>query len=479
MYKLIDTSTSQGPTGMPPQRKLFRVKSGPYAGRLVILYAKTSSEIVLRWANDAYSDWTSPQTIISDSADYPFSATIDGDGHIYLVYTRQTSLSSIYLKLTFSAGNWVAGTPSTICNIGPCFYPAIARIWSTEMWCAYAYYNSGLGVYSIRAKVSYDQGATWGSGPSDSGEQLSEPDSNMPYVCLTLVGTNLYAVYSQSRSNLYFRHLSGSGGIWDTPVHILTANYIDSNFDCACSPDKKLGIAICPSVSDRIYFREYDGVSLSGLQEAVQFKGRSPQVAYLMGKVHIFFAQSAGGDFWIPAYGYKDGDTFGGGELTKGIGSFEKVFLYSDLAVTHFADRTSESISAASADIYHPHSNAILAAAGDCLYLGRSDKFFCGAIVLSTSGNAGAVVWEYFDGGNWIGFTPQSGAYHFNFSSQLIYFWNDPDSAPVSWQACSVNSEFKYWIRARVVTPFTTPPVGSQILATSKVNHFIKTEEAA
>jgi hypothetical protein len=479
MYKLIDTTTSQCPTGLPPQRKLFRVKSGPYAGRLVMLYAKTASEIILRWANEPYSDWSSPQTIISDSADYPFSAAIDGDGHIYLVYTRQTSLSSIYLKLTFSAGNWVAGTPATVCNIGPCFYPAISRIWSTEMWCAFAFYNAGLGTYSIRAKVSYDQGVTWGSGPSDSGEQLSEPDSNMPYVCLTLIGTNLYAVYSQMRSNLYFRHLSGSGGIWDDPVHILTANYIDSNFDCACSPDKKLGIAICPSTNNKIYFREYDGVNMGGLQEASQFKGRSPQVAYLMGKVHIFFAQSTGSDFWIPAYALKDNDVFSGGELAHGTGLFEKVFLYSSLAATHFADKTNESISAAVADVYHPQSNAILAANGDCLYLGRSDKFFCAAFMLSTIGNAGTVVWEYFDGSNWIGFTPISGAYQFDISNQLIYFWNDPESAPGSWQACLVNSEFMYWIRARVINQFTTPPVGSQILSAAKVNYFLKTEEAA
>jgi hypothetical protein len=34
--------------------------------------------------------------------------------------------------------------------------------------------------------------------------------------------------------------------------------------------------------------------------------------------------------------------------------------------------------------------------------LGNADKFFCAAIVLSTTGSGGSVVWEYFDGGDWM-----------------------------------------------------------------------------
>jgi hypothetical protein len=347
------------------------------------------------------------------------------------------------------------------------------------MWCAYAFYNAGLGDYSIRVKVSYDYGATWGSGPADSGEQLSQPGSDMPYVCLTQVGENLYAIYSQSRSDLYYRHLAGSGGNWDDPVHILSADYIDSNFDCAASPDRKLGIAICPSTNSRVYFREFDGVNLSGLQEAAQHKGKTPQIAYLSGKPHIFYARYGGGDFWIPAYALKDGTSFVGAELIKGIGLFEKVFLYCDSAATKFNDKTAEAGNTASADIYHPQSNALLASGGDCLYLGMANRFFCAAIILSTAGAGGTVVCEYFDGGNWIGFTPASGAYDLNQSSQLVIFWNDLESVPAAWQACLVNSTFMYWIRARVVNSFSTLPVGTQILATSKINHFIKTEEAA
>lgn len=479
MYKFIENVTAQTPTGLAPQRKLFRLKSGPYAGRLVLLYAKSANEIALRWTNDPYGDWTSPQTIISDSSDYPFSAVIDSDGHIYIAYTKQTVLSAVFVKLTFSAGNWVAGTPAIICNSGPCHYLAIARMSANEMWCAYAYYNSGLGVYSIRSKVSYDLGVTWGSGPADSGQQISEQGSDMPYVCLIQVGANLFAVYSQARSNLYFRLRIGPAGDWEDPVHIATADYIDHNFDCGSSPDHKLGIAFCPSLINRIYFREYDGVAMSGLQEAAQYRGRSPQVAYLMNKAHIFFARSVGNDFWIPDCAIKDGANFNNSEMFSGVGQFDKVLLYSESASAHFADKTVEAISECSADIYHPQSYALVSSSGDCLYMGKVDKFFCAAVVLSNAGSGGSVVWEYFDGGDWIGFTPLSGAYQFNQPSQIITFWDDTESVPPSWQACAVNSEYMYWIRARVVNQYSLPPVGSQILATAKLNQFVKTSEAA
>jgi hypothetical protein len=479
MYKLIENVSVQNPTGLPPQRKLFRLKSGPYTGRLVLLYAKSPGEIVLRWTDNPYGNWTTPQTIISDSSDYPFSAVIDSDGHIYIAYTKQTVLSAVYMKLTFSAGNWVAGTPATICNSGPCHYPAIARLSANEMWCAYSYYNSGLGVYSIRSKVSYDLGVTWGSGPADSGQQISEPASDMPYVCLIQVGANLFAVYSQARSNLYFRRRIGPAGDWENAVHIATADYIDYNFDCGSSPDQKLGIAFCPSLTNRIYFREYDGVALSGLQEAARYQGRSPQVAYLVNKVHVFFARSAGGGFWIPACAIKDGADFSVDDISQGVGLFAKVILYDESVPAHFVDKTTEAADESPADVYHPNTYALLSSVGDCLYLGNADKFFCAAIVLSTTGSGGSVVWEYFDGGDWIGFTPVSGAYQFNQINQLVIFWDDTESVPPTWQACAVNSEYMYWVRARTVNQFTRPPVGTQILAAAPVNQFVKASEAA
>jgi stringent starvation protein B len=59
------------------------------------------------------------------------------------------------------------------------------------------------------------------------------------------------------------------------------------------------------------------GVALSGLQEAARYQGRSPQVAYLVNKVHVFFARSAGGGFWIPACAIKDGADFSVDDIAK------------------------------------------------------------------------------------------------------------------------------------------------------------------
>jgi hypothetical protein len=443
-----------------------------------LLYAKTANTIVLSWSDMPYNNWSSPQNIISESADYPFSAAIDGNGHLYIAYTQQTSLNLIYLKLSFGAGVWIIGTPVTICNAGPCYYPAIARKSAVEMWCAYSYYDSGQNAYTVRTKVSYDNGATWGAGPGDTGTQLSESNVAMPYVALVLAGSNLYAVYSQARSNLYYRFQAGSDGSWDDPVLILSADYIDADFDCGVSSDMKLGFAICPSTVNKIYFREYDGVNLGGLQEAAQHKGRTPQISYLSGRAHLFYAKYVGGDFWIPTYAVKEAAAFAGNDLLKGIGLFDKVLVYDDTAMVKYEDKTIESASISSADVYHSSSNALLAAIGDCLYLGMADKFFCCAIILSTAASGGNVVWEYFNGSAWVEFTPESGVCGFDQSSQLVNFWADLDSAPGSWQCCLVNTHFLYWIRARVSNAFTTAPIGSQIMAAARPNHFVKTEEA-
>ena len=108
---------------------------------------------------------------------------------------------------------------------------------------------------------------------------------------------------------------------------------------------------------------------------------------------------------------------------------------------------------------------------GDCLYLGKDEKFFCISIVLSTPGTGGGIAYEYFDGTNWVNFSPHSGNMLFTDTNGQVNLWQDIDSAPQTWQACSVNSVSKYWVRCRVHTDFTVPPVGTQLMASPKSNY--------
>jgi len=478
MHKLLDTSSAAIPTGVSPQRKLFRLKTGPYADRLVCLYNKSSSNLSFTWADPPYNNWIDPVALITDSADYPVGACIDNIGNIYVIYVQQTTMNLIYFKLAFYGGGWNTGSPVTVLNSGLAYYPVIARNNDGYLWCGYAYYDSIKEEFSIRVKSSTDSGQTWGSGPSDIGTILSAESSEMPYICLNIIGNDLYAVYSEARSNLYFRRYESGGSSWSSPIQLLASDYIDSEFDCAVSNDMKLGIAICPSQADRIYFREYDGVSLSGLFEAASAGGRAPQLTYKVNKPYIFFAEDDGNGYFMPRCAYKDTDSFETATLIRGVGFFDSLFLYDNVSQT-YVSKTEEARSLDTADVYHPSTSGLLVSLDDCIYLGMDEKFSCLAAVLSTGGSGGTVVWEYFNGKDWIMFIPNSGGYNFNESNKLVYLWQDLQSAPAEWQISSVNSISKFWIRIRVTDEFTVTPVGTQLLAIPQTNHLALAREGS
>ncbi len=478
MYKLLDTSTAQTPTGLTFQRRLFRVKSGQYAGRLVLLYAASASEIKLRWSDLPYSSWSAGQTIIGDSADSSFSACIDSSGNIHIAYTAQSSLDLIYLRLVFGAGGWTSGSPATICSVGSCYLPSIVRSQSGELWCAYSYYDQSSSTYSIRIKSSADGGGFWTGGAQSPGLALSPDDTAVPYVNLSYLDGILHAIYCQSRSNLYLRKQTGSGGTFTDPLLIMEADFIDDAFDCAVSSDFKLAVAAAVSEIPRLYFREYDGVSFGGLQEINGITADSPQVTYLQNTPYIFCRKIIGGPFRIPVVFRRDGAAFVESDLFGGIGFFDDVLVYDDSAETKFEDKTVQAASAAAGDVYHSESNALLGAAGDCLYLGKSRKFYTAAITLSTAAAGGDIVWEYFNGSGWVEFVPAGGAYYLDQQSKIVLLWDDLDSTPPTWQACLVNGLYNYWIRLRAQGAFTTAPIGSQIAAAHSGGPISKMTEA-
>lgn len=470
MHKLLDTSTAAIATGVSPQRKLLKIDTGPYADRLVCLYNDSAGGLAVTWADSPYDNWTEPVTLITNSADYPLSACIDAQGNIYVVYIQQATLNLIFFKLAFLAGQWVTGAPVTILNSELMYYPVIARSNDSDLWCAFAYYDSGSGHYHIHIKSSTNDGLTWGSGPTDPGTALSNASAEMPYVNLNFIGADLYAVYSESRSNLYFQKLPGGSINWDSPTLIYSGDHIDSEFDCAVSEDMKLGIAFAPSEADRVYFREYDGVSLSGLIEVALVEARAPQLVYKKSKPFVFYAENAGNGFYLPKCAYPESGSFISSGLIPGIGFFDKILLY-DAAAQTFEDKTAEASSENMGDIFHSQSNVLISSSGDCLYLGKDDRFFCVSLVLSTIGSGGAVVWEYFNGSNWVAISPYSGGYHLTETIKQVNLWQDIDSAPAGWQIGQVNSVSKFWVRCRVLGAFTVAPVGTQILAIPKADH--------
>ncbi len=467
MHKVLDLSTASIPSGTPPQRKLLMIDSGPYAGRLFCLYNESPATIAFTWADPPYTIWASPYNQITDSADYPPSACIDSQGNIYIVYVQQTSLNLIFFKMPFVAGMWQSGMPHTVLSEGLGYYPVISRDIDGGLWCGFAYYDTANEYFEARAKYSSNDGVLWGAGPSDPGYLLSNSSTVMPYISINCPGSDAVAVYCESRSSLYLRKFVT---VWQTPIQVYLGDYIDSNFDCALSNDLKLGIAFTPSTENRVYYREYDGVTLGGLQEAHSGDSRSPQIAYHNNKPYIYFAENIGNSRNLPGCAIRQSSGFESVNLIDGMGLLDS-FLIFESTSSIYEDKTDVAASESAGDIFHSASNTMLSSSGDIAFFGRDSKFYSLSVTLSITATGGSIIWEYYDGQNWVAFTPYSGDSDLDQVDTVIYLWNDMANVPDSWQMSKVNSIYKYWIRARVENALSVAPVGSQITAVPKCDY--------
>lgn len=467
MHKLLDISAAARPTGSSPQRKLFRVPDGVFKGRLVALYLDSATSISLTYADNPYSSWSAPQQIITDSFDSPFSAAMDVNGNIRIVYT-DSSKDIKYLKLSFAAGAWNAGTAVTVVSVDDSYNPFIMAGDDGKLWCLFVNHQTSSNFnYYVRVKISSDDGQNWGTGSLDLGTQLSSGSANNCYAAARQLSSSIYAIYSYNRSSLNYRVYDLEAGSWGVENNIHSADFIDDNFDIDISADKKLGVAFAVSSAAKIYFKEFDGSAWSGLQDVEDSESKSPQIMYVDEVPHIFYCKIIGNSYSIMRCATKSGDSFAASDFSPSMGLFDKVFVYDDSAIIKFEDKTAAAADSTSGDVFHSVSTGLLDAVGDCLYLGMTGRFFCSAIILSSPGAGGQVVWEYFDGATWKSFTPNSGAYHFDSADKLVYFWADCQSVAADWQIGSVNGYAAYWLRARVTVAFTTEPVGTQIAAVS------------
>ena len=468
MHKLIATSAATRPTGSPPQRKLFRVPSGIFKGRLAALYMDSATGISLVYSDYPHQSWSSPQQIISDSLDSPFSACMDDSCDIRIVYS-DSSKNIKFVKLTFAAGAWSAGSAVTVLNVDDNYNPCILKDGDGKLWCFIINHRTSVdSKYYVRTKSSDDDGQTWGTGGGDLGTQLSSGSNDICYVSACQISSRLYSVYTDERSNLKYRVYDLKLESWESEVAIHTGDYIDDDFDIAVSSDKKLGVTFSISSDGRIYFKEFDGNSWSGLQEVEDVQSRSPQISYLNDIPNIFYAGLLGSNYYRVRHALKSGTSFLTADCIPSIGIFDKVFVYDDSASSKFEDRTTAAADTSSGDVYHPESSAMLDGIGDCLYIGKQDKFYSATLILSVVGAGGQVAWEYFDGAQWIAFTPDGGAYHFDSADKLVYLWADGESIPSDWQIGTVNNYNAYWIRARVSVGFSSNPVGTQVMTAPK-----------
>ncbi len=470
MQNHLSNSTAAYKAGISPAKRLFRVTSGSYAGRVVILLQTSPSEIKLSYSDYPYSVWSALQTVISDSADFPFDAFMNDSGHIYIAYTLGAGNDLVMRKLTLSGESWSAGALNTIYNGDDNYFPSINCEPNGRIWVTWSRLSSGL--YYVNAKLSDDDGVTWPNGPTSPGSTLSS-GADSAYSKIIIRDPYNYCIYTLGQVKLAYRKKHFNIALWDSEETIAAGSGFDHNFDAAISQDGRIGVVFDDA---KIRYREFDGSSWGTLSDIddnggefpqIKFVNNVPYLVYLSdfgnGQKKILYSRRESGSFSIPAI------------FDSRKSALSRVFCYR--AVTgDYDDLTDAAESNTSSDIYHSSSGVIFKDIADALYLGLDEKFHYLKIRLSTAGSSGSVSWQYFNGQEWISFSPVGGNYNFDIADKQLLLWNDYNSVPADWQKKSVNGIERLWIRIVVSSPFTTGPVGSQITSISNVGAIVLME---
>ncbi|MCJ7507327.1 MAG: hypothetical protein MUO85_01180 [candidate division Zixibacteria bacterium] len=473
MQKLVDTSSSFYATGIPPQAKIFRISSGQYVDRVIAIYPQSASAIVFRWADPPYTTWSSAVNIVTDSADYPAEAYMDSGFNVYLAYTVQTSLDLAEVKLSFSGGEWSVGTINTICNQGENYYPTFFKDVLNRLWVVWDYYNPSNQYHYIYVKKSANDGVTWGTGPDDLGTCLNTPSDAACYARLVFSSPKLYCFFTDDRNELVYSWIYLTTLIWSDLVIVYSGPNMDDQFHVAVSSDGKLGV-VFPGTSSLLY-KEFDGIKWSDpFTVDSSTSGISPSVKFFHTVPYVFYSKNIGTNQNVLSYSYKTESYFEDPQpLNSAAKTFDKLFCYDHSAATKYNNKTTEASNTTPADVFHLTSNALVKDVEDCLYLGMSSRFNLCRMILSTAGVGGEVVWEYWNGTQWYGFTPNSGVYHLDSTNKLVILWSDGNSIPSDWQQCTVNLETKFWVRIKVTTNYTTAPVGTQVTAAPESKYIV------
>jgi len=463
MQKKITETTAQFALGQAPGKKLVKVSSGEYAGRMAALIQTAAGTIKLYYADAPYTSWSGPITVATDAIDDSFAAAIDGTGNIHVVYSETSTEFLVTKKLSFSAGIWSVGSKVTIFNGNPSYFPTLAIEPGGRIWVCYTRINASL--YYIYVKSSDDAGTTWGSGQADPGTALSN-GFTVAFSKLVIGPNELYVIYTAQGTDLYFTKRAVSGGSWSSSVIISSTGNFDHHFDVAVNSEGLVGVVFD---NDQLRFREFDGINWSAVATLDSSGGTFPQIDYFGNvPVVVYLHQFASGQIELMQTNKQTGEFSAPVILDTRAKQFDNVTLY-DSVSNSYADLTSQSASATTADILHPSTSALVNAVGDSIFLGMTEKFRYIRCLLSTVGVGGSVNYSYWDGNVWKAFVPEGGNFNLNSTDKQLLLWTDFESQPSDWQQNPVDGVINFWVRIKVDTAYSTAPVGSQITALADI----------
>jgi hypothetical protein len=462
MQKKITEITASSGFGIPPGRKLLKVNSGKYGGRLMAVIKTTNNEIKYSYADHPYNLWSSLISIASDVHNAPIDAVMDESGNVYVVYIEQTTEYLVSKKISFNDGAWTVGSKVYVLNTSTCYVPNIT-IDNNNLWISFGYLNTGL--MDIQVKSSTDNGVTWGSGPTDVGDNIAPGlISGIPKISTS--ANTIFVVYVSDWTDIKLRTRALSGGSWSSEFTIVSSLNIDEHFDITVLPEGSLSLVYD---DDQLNYREYDGVNWGPVTVIDTNSGSFPQLKVINNvPVIIYLSEFGSGQYSVKYSSRIDGSFSTPIEIDNRSVNFDSVILY-DLTSNQYADLTSASSDDTSADVFHPQSSVLCSNVGDTIYLGMDQQFRFVNVILSTVGIGGTVGYSYWDGINWNSFNPAGGNYNLTQSNKGLILWDDFDSIPVNWQKNKVYELTRFWVKIEVQSGFSTSPVGTQLSSISNL----------
>ncbi|MCB2231189.1 hypothetical protein KQH82_10780 [bacterium] len=466
MQTRIASTSAPEPLGDAPGANLLEITSGARAGRRVAVFLTDSHTLACSWADRPYANWSTPEVVSSavSGAD-GFVACLDSENNLHVACIAQSTLDVMHCRLAFDGSEWVAGSPVTVFTGEVNSLPSLTIDAADTLWLGWVRLTDP-PVRHIHVKSSQDGGASWGSGSTDPGEEIHS--GGMVASVKLLAGPDrLHAVYYYANDFLCHRARTAVSGVWTDPVTIASGTECSGRFDCVLRSDGNLSVAWA---ADSIYYREYDGVSWGSIATIPETGAEGIQLLFANGEPIVGFVRAVDGAHRQACFVRRQGGEFGECELLDPrVGDFNTVLCYHGPSAT-FADVTAAAQSAQSGDVVHPSSGALLASSGDALFVGASLPFRYLWLQLSVAGAGGTVSFSYWDGAVWRGFSPQDGSALLDATDIELWLWSDYASIPSDWQKCAVNGASLFWLKIEVVSPFTTPPVGTRLTGVSGIS---------
>lgn len=455
MQKKIAESSAAYPLGHGYQTNLMRVSSGPYLGRLVALM-NVDGVLKLSWSDSPATTWSAPQTVVADIGNESFDCRMDEQDNILLIYCDSPTEYLTFMKLTYSSGQWTAGTPVPVFNVSPGFDPSLAVDPEGTYWVSFSRFISP--ARRITVKSSVDGGATWGTGPDDSGDEIK--GTILFGWSQTVVDSHsVHVIFHDQDNAMSIRSRALSGGDWSEPFNIAIGSGFGRHFHAAVASNGRLGVVFN---NGGLCYREFNGSDWQSpvtidedpaYSPQLGFEENTPVVSYLS-----LFAES---QFIARCSNRRTGSFSTPVVLDKRSKPFDSVILYEAVSDT-YEIATAVAESKTTSDLFHSVSGRLLKNGSDALYLGMEDRFRLCRFLLSAPGAGGALEFSYWDGATWQTFTPANGTLDLSSATSDVLFWADYYSVPVDWQKVAVDGDSRFWVRIEVTSAFATGPIGSQ-----------------